>query len=245
MNDVVLSVVSHAQDHLVNQLLDDIAVHASQPSLLVTHNLPGGQVQHHGLTDIRFIENPVAQGFGENHNAAFKYCDQQFFCVINPDIRFAVDPFPAILACFDDPKVGVVAPRVLSPEGYVEDSARAFPTPVGLLSKMLRISNGAYHIEGNKPVPVEWVAGMFMVFRAEAFRDVGGFDEDFFLYYEDVDICTRLWKSGWTVIQHPGVSVIHDAQRTSRRNLRYMKWHITSMLRYFWKHIGRLPKISK
>jgi hypothetical protein len=83
---------------------------------------------------------------------------------------------------------------------------------------------------------------MFMLFRAEAFQDIGGFNEEFFLYYEDVDICARLWKAGWKVVLHPGVSVIHDAQRASRHNPRHMAWHLSSMARYFWKHSGRLPK---
>lgn len=83
-----------------------------------------------------------------------------------------------------------------------------------------------------------------MLFRAEAFRDVGGFDGAFFLYYEDVDICARLWQAGWKVIYHPGISIIHDARRSSRRDPHYMRWHAASMLRYLWKHYGRLPKHS-
>jgi N-acetylglucosaminyl-diphospho-decaprenol L-rhamnosyltransferase len=87
------------------------------------------------------------------------------------------------------------------------------------------------------------VAGMFLLFRAEAFRDVGGFDAKFHLYYEDVDICARLWKSGWKVMCDPGVTVVHEAQRASRHNFRYMRWHAASMARYFGKHLGRLPLV--
>ena len=83
---------------------------------------------------------------------------------------------------------------------------------------------------------------MFMLFRAEAFFRVGGFDEDFFLYYEDVDICTRLWKDGSRVLACPGAQVIHEARRASRRNVRYMRWHAASLLRYLGKYWLRLPK---
>lgn len=83
-----------------------------------------------------------------------------------------------------------------------------------------------------------------MLFRSEDFRRLQGFDEKFFLYYEDVDICARAWKSGMKVLACPSVSVIHDAQRASRRNLQHMKWHAASMMRYFWKHAGRLPPVS-
>src|SRR5690606_14674162 len=93
------------------------------------------------------------------------------------------------------------------------------------------------------PIPVDWAAGMFMLFRAEAFEAIGGFDEGFHLYYEDVDICTRLWIAGWKVMLHPGVQVVHDAQRTSHRNFRYMRWHVSRKARYLRKPTGGLPKI--
>jgi len=79
---------------------------------------------------------------------------------------------------------------------------------------------------------VDWVAGMFMLFRGDAFRAVGGFDEHFFLYYEDVDICRRLGLFGLATLYVPGVTVIHDAQRESRRNLRLMRIHAASAARY-------------
>jgi hypothetical protein len=87
----------------------------------------------------------------------------------------------------------------------------------------------------------EWVAGMFMMFRNSAYKKLNGFDEHFFLYYEDVDICVRAWKVGLKVLACPSVSVVHDARRESRRNIRYLWWHLTSMIRYFVKHWGRLP----
>jgi GT2 family glycosyltransferase len=84
-----------------------------------------------------------------------------------------------------------------------------------------------------------------MLFRSEAFADVGGFDERFFLYYEDVDICARLWNAGWKVVLQPSVSVVHDARRSSHRDLRYASLHARSMMLYFSKHLGRLPDINR
>lgn len=246
MNNVTLSVVSHRQGDMVNDLLGDAARYAPNLDVLLTRNVPEHVSIHGaGLQSFRQLENANAKGFGANHNAAFQHCDSPFFCVANPDVRLLNDPFPELLACMDDPKVGLVAPRVIDPSGNAEDSARYFPTPVNLAAKMLHLDEGRYPVVGDVPMAVDWVAGMFMLFRAEAFRDIGGFDEDFFLYYEDVDICARLWKAGWKVMLHPGVSVIHAAQRSSRRNPRYTAWHISSMARYFAKHLGRLPRIRQ
>jgi len=75
---------------------------------------------------------------------------------------------------------------------------------------------------------------MFMLFRADTYREIDGFDERYFLYYEDVDICARLRQRGYDVRLVPAASVIHAARRDSHRRARYLAWHIRSTLR-FWR----------
>lgn len=246
MNKVCMSVASHRQGGLVSDLLGDVARYSPKLDVLLTCNMPEQAVMRSaGLQSFRRFDNANPQGFGANHNAAFQHCDSPYFCVANPDVRLLNDPFQELLTCMDDPKVALVAPRVIDLAGNAEDSARYFPTPLNLAAKMLHLDESRYPVVGDAPMTVDWVAGMFMLFRAQAFREIGGFDDGFFLYYEDVDICARLWKAGWKVMLHPGVSVIHAAQRTSRRNPRYMAWHLSSMSRYFAKHLGRLPRIGQ
>ena len=80
---------------------------------------------------------------------------------------------------------------------------------------------------------MDWIAGMFMIIPRAVFSEVGGFDhERFFMYYEDVDICRRVRNLGYEIVYDPSQSVIHDAQRASRRSFQHMKWHLTSMFRY-------------
>jgi GT2 family glycosyltransferase len=74
---------------------------------------------------------------------------------------------------------------------------------------------------------------MFMLLDSKAFRTLGGFDERFFLYYEDVDLCCRIRLAGCSLTICPAVNVVHDARRASHRNLRFMKWHLASMIRFF------------
>lgn len=242
-----LSIVSHGQAGLANLLLDDLDKVMKPDRLILTINTADAQaLQPRGL-DAQMINNSHPMGFGANHNQAFQQTSEPFFCVCNPDIRLPTDPFPALLDAMKDPSVGVVAPMVLNPAGLTEDSARHFPTPMGLVRKALWGEDGRYPMAAaasgpHPPQPVDWAAGMFLFFRASAFRDVGGFDDKFHLYYEDVDICTRLWDAGWKVMLHPGASVIHSAQRASHRNPRYMAWHATSMARYFLKHMRRPPR---
>lgn len=152
--------------------------------------------------------------------------------MLNPDICLKENPFPELIASFSNPKVALVAPKIITPEGQVEDSVRKFPTLRSLVSKAVGGSNGTYSALNSSP---DWVAGMFMIFRSDVFREIGGFDEKFFLYYEDVDICWRLRQKGYEIKLIPSVEVIHDARRESRKNWRYARWHLASMARYLIK----------
>jgi GT2 family glycosyltransferase len=133
----------------------------------------------------------------------------------------------------NDETIGVVAPLVLNGDGGVEDSARRFPNPIAILSKVIGFKfQNPYVLNGSKMYP-DWVAGMFMLFRADTFREINGFDDKYFLYYEDVDICARLTNENKHVVLCSNSKVIHLAQRASHRNLKYLSWHIASMVRFF------------
>lgn len=240
-----LSVVSHRQNRLAGLFLNDLEQVKGIDELVFTENLAEGGIELPAHIPSRLITNPSPLGFAGNHNQAFIGNPHPYFCVANPDLRLLSDPLPRLLACFDDPQVGVVAPLVLSPAGLPEDNARHFPTPWSLGKKLVGMDDGRYHFEPtaqSSPHPIEWAAGMFLLFRTEAFRDVGGFDAKFHLYYEDVDICARLWRTGWKVVCETGVTVVHEAQRASRHDPLYMRWHAASMARYFGKHLGRLER---
>lgn len=235
---VTISVVSHRQIDLVVELLANVRDYCKSDALelIVTLNLPENLpfTEQEYSVPVRVIRNTFPLGFGENHNQAFKQSAGRYFCVINPDIQFNQDPFPALLACLQDLSVGVIAPVVVGPNGEIDDSARRFPGPVKILCKALGGCRGSdYQIKDEIVFP-DWVAGMFMLFRREVFEKLGGFDERYFLYYEDVDLCARLRLSGYEVALCQEARVIHHAQRSSHRNLKYMKWHLTSMLRYFF-----------
>jgi N-acetylglucosaminyl-diphospho-decaprenol L-rhamnosyltransferase len=239
--DLSISLASHGQGILVNQILDDLRTHQVHVDTILTCNtFEEEAINIEGLNRVKRVDNLVRRGFSTNHNLAFQQISSNYFCITNPDIRLPVNPFPDLLEILKDPQVGVVAPLVLDENQVLQDSARIFPDPWNLALKLLRIYDGRVSLHSQKPTPVDWVGGMFMIFNSNAFREIGGFDEKYFLYYEDVDICARLWKSGYKVILHPGVNVVHSARRMSHKNIKYMYWHISSMLRYFRKHLGRL-----
>jgi GT2 family glycosyltransferase len=92
-----------------------------------------------------------------------------------------------------------------------------------------------------------WIPGLFMLFRSEAYREIGGFDERFFMYGEDFDICARTQLAGWKLQVAEDLLARHDAQRASRSSHRHLYWHVTSLLKVwssaaFWRFRGALRK---
>ena len=127
----------------------------------------------------------------------------------------------------------VGAPIIINQEGLQEDNIRHFPTPVSIAAKAMGLWPRIEYSQRTQPFCAEWVAGMFMVFKPKCFEAIGGFNECYFLYYEDVEICARLSLHGYDILACPSIAVVHDAQRESHRRLRYMRWHLQSMLRFF------------
>ena len=235
-----ISIVSHGQRDLVGALFGDLARLKLDSEILLTLNLPEPEPPPSAMP-LRVIRNSVPKGFGANHNSAFDLAQGEYFCVLNPDVRVAADIFtPLIGELRKQPRLGLIAPKVITPAGELEDSARRFPTMGSLALKSLGIDRRLAFAESALAYP-DWIAGMFMLFPRSVFREAGGFDPGYFLYYEDADLCARLRKLGYDVGYCPAVSIVHDARRTSRRSLRYLRWHLQSMLRFLTRRaMGRL-----
>ena len=233
--DITVSVISHRQNALVNLLLEDLQrVCPDRIVLVITQNTPDPSALTTGALacPTEVISNPGVKGFGANHNAAFERCRTPYFCVINPDVRLPSDPFPALAACLETESAGAAGPLVCNPAGIAEDSARRFPTIGSLMHKALVARPGPDYPTDRGPQTVDWIGGMFMLLRSDAYRAVDGFDEAYFLYYEDVDLCRRLQAAGKSVTYQPAARVVHDARRASRRDPRLAIHHLRSVLRF-------------
>lgn len=232
---VSISIVSHMQIQLVRELLQDIqSLCATTVEVILTINMPEEEINPADYPfSLTVIRNKMPKGFGANHNAALRFANGDLFCILNPDIRLACDPFPSLISAMERFEAAIAAPVVVNASGEVEDSARRFPTPFSLMLKAIGRPGGqAYDLHGDVIYP-DWVGGMFMLMPTELYRRLDGFDESYFLYYEDVDLCARAYLQGLTVILVPTVSVIHHARRSSHRSFRYLKWHLASISRFF------------
>jgi N-acetylglucosaminyl-diphospho-decaprenol L-rhamnosyltransferase len=232
-----ISIVSHGQGALVEPLLKDLSSADfrgfASVELFVTLNLPEDE-SFLSACDLayRVIRNPRPIGFGANHNQAFACSDCDYFLVLNPDIRLGSLLFGDLLDHGRD-GFGVMAPRVVSSMGEVEDSCRRYPTISRVLKRVgFSKSTADYPQSASNIIEVDWIAGMFMLFDSEAFKRVAGFDTRYFMYLEDADICRRLNRCGLSVLYDSSQKIVHDAQRNSFKNGQHFKWHLRSMVRF-------------
>ena len=232
---ITLSIVSHGQASMIECLLRDLAK-LKNPNIevIITVNISEDESIYGDYPfSLLFIRNDAPRGFGANHNYAFSQSTTKWFAVVNPDIRINSLNFQVLMSPFESQAVGAVAPIVFSGDGSLEDSARKFPTVTRLTRRILLGQRNTDYKICAIPFSVDWVAGMFVVFRRDAFHGVGGFDDRrFYMYLEDADICRRIGKKGWQVILNPDAKVIHMAQRASRHNLKHMRWHAVSAFRF-------------
>jgi len=256
---ICFSIVSHGHGELLHHLLAELN---AQPPLfgarvVVTLNLADEVLNAipYDRLDLCVLRNENPKGFAANHNAAFALCNAPWFGILNPDLVLVnEEPFSTMLARIADhpysADVGLIAPRVLTAEHNVEDSVRANLTPWDLLRRA---------IGGRNPLMVQdidsrcnafyWVAGMCMLVRSNAFRSIGGFDERFFLYCEDYDLCARLYSAGWSIRVDTQATIIHEARRDSHRVGRHLRMHVVSLVKVwlsvaFW-HATLLPPKSR
>lgn len=206
---------------LLAQLLGSKAI----SHVVVTHNLSAEPVPA-PVTGwpFQFTElfNVLPAGFSANHNRAFSHCDSEFFCVLNPDVELHdAAIWERLLEQARLPGVGCTYPVLLNADGTRQENEREAASPLALIRR---------HLLKLPQRRVDWVSGAFWLVCAEAWRDLGGLDEHYYLYCEDTDFCLRLQLAGWRLAR-ADASAIHDAGWGSRSLGEHLVWHVRSLLR--------------
>ena len=246
---ITVSIVSHGQLALILPLLEQLDAHCAPAiaRVVLTHNIPephqpdllAGRAWRFALER---IHNARAHGFGANHNAAFArdaaLGGSDWFLVLNPDMRFDADVLTPLRE-MAQPRDGLLAPRILEPGKAGPEPHRRLITPREILTRR----KPGYAT----PAQPDWIPGLFMLFRSEAWRAIGGFDERFFMYGEDFDICARLRLAGWHIRIAEHLLARHEAQRASHRSARHLQWHLSSLARVwgsgaFWRYRALLGR---
>jgi GT2 family glycosyltransferase len=202
---------------------------------------------------IELVERSTNEGFATGVNLGAARGRAEYVLLLNPDCVAGGDAIERLVSfAADHRNVAVVGPRILNPDGTVQGSARRFPGWSTFIAG--RSSWLTRHFPGNPlsrwnlpvldeitgPVEVDWISGACMLIRRDAFHRVSGMDEQFFLYWEDADLCKRLGQDGWRTIYLPTATIEHACGRSSIHAYResLAAFH-ASAFTLFRKHAGR------
>lgn len=203
--------------------------------------------------DIDYIPNSKNLGFSKAANIGIRHSTGRYFLLLNPDTRLK-NNVAMLLAGFLDqhPDVGIAGGKILNDDESIQFSCRSFPSyktaffnRYSLLTRIL--PGNKYSTEyinpldsHNKTAAVDWLSGSCMMLRKQALEVVGLFDEDFFMYCEDVDICRRMKLLGWKVVYYPEAIIYHTIGRSSSQNkINAVIERHKSMWTYYKKYFNR------
>jgi hypothetical protein len=250
-----ISIVAHGHGNQVLDCLGTFSAWAtnffSLVEVCVTLNIPEPALER-SIREAKWpfrisvTVNSKPLGFGSNHNQALRDSDAAWFMIVNPDVRFRPaeghSGFSPVWLENMQANVGLVWPVQLDHHGASSDCARPLPTPRRVLVRFLR---RLFHVRASTHAaePIDWVNGACAIVRSQAFRQIGGFDERYFMYCEDVDLCLRLQLAGWHLVEAP-FSVVHPGQRESQRRFWLFCCHIRSLMRlwtsrFYWRYVFR------
>lgn len=196
---------------------------------------------------VRYIHS-INRGYGAGHNIAISEAmelEATYHVVINPDIYFEEGVLEQLMKYMDaHEKVGLVMPKVLYPNGELQYLCKLLPGPSDLLLRRffpwkcwLENKNKRYELrfaDYNQEMEVPSLSGCFMFIRISVLKQVGGFDERYFMYAEDLDLCRRIGQVAQTMY-YSKVSIFHNYAKGSYKNYKLLKYHICSVIKYFNK----------
>lgn len=228
--------------------------HATNIEVIVSDNgSTDGSVEfiRRSYPSIRVLENGANLGFAKGNNAGICASRGEYVLILNPDTIIHDGSLDKLVAFADrHAEAGAFGCRVLNYDGTYQVSARLFPTiwrywvkalylrRLGRFSKLF-VYEEYRDWKGERERLIDWQSGCCVMFRADLLKRLGGFDEQFFYHFEEVDLCRRVWNAGYPVIFTPEAVITHlGGQSVSRFPVRFEIEKHRSRYRYFYKHFG-------
>jgi N-acetylglucosaminyl-diphospho-decaprenol L-rhamnosyltransferase len=249
-------VVNHDAGEVLGTFLASLRTrpHAGDPDgdrNLVTEVIVVDNASSDGSSDgvdddpaVRVVRTGANLGYGAGANRGIALADAEFVLVSNPDVSVHPGAIAALVEAFaDDPTLAIAGPEILAVDGTRYASGRRFPSLataaghalIGILAPGNRFTR-RYRMDDldrSTTVAVDWVSGACFLARGRALKELGGFDESYFMYVEDLDLCWRAHRAGWGVAYVPTAVVTHiQGQSTARRPYRMLAAHHRSAFHF-------------
>jgi len=237
----------------LDQLIQSIQLEAPAKIIVVDNNSADSSISIlKKFTAVQVIENVENRGFGAAANQGIAVAETSNVLILNVDVYAqpgAITALEEFLAENND--AGTVAPRLSFPDGSLQLSCRSFPTPFTLflyLSFLDRIFPTKYRLRAKDHETtrsVEQPMGAALMIRKKVLDQIGGFDETFFLYMEDVDLCERIIREGWKIYYYPAAEFIHYAGGSSRQDWYRSQLDFIRSAQLYFRKKGYQPFLFK
>ncbi len=222
---------------------------------VVDNNSVDGSVAHirRRFPEVKLIENKQNLGFAKANNLALRQAKGDFIVIINPDTVVQEDTFEKLISFFNShPDAGAATCKIINPDGsFSVDCRHSIPTPLIAFWKVVGLSKlfpqsrvfakyNLTYLDPNQTYPVPAISGSFMMFRREVIDQVGLFDERFFMYCEDIDLCHRINLAGFKIYYVPTSQIIHyKGESTKKNNLDYVVTFNKALYKFFRKYYAQ------
>ena len=237
----------------LKRVIDSYFTYPGKKQLFLVDNSPTDSLKEivkiYPNNDIYYIFNNENMGYGKAHNIAIKKSIEQglsYHIILNPDIIIEKGSLEKLTEYMEQhPEVGNIMPKIIYPNGELQYLCKLLPSPIDLIfRRFIPIKrwkdaiNERYELHSfgyDKIKNIPNLSGCFMFLRTEALKRVGLFDENIFMYLEDIDLNRRI-HSKYKTIYYPDAIVIHEHQKESYKNRKLLKAHIQSAIYYFNKY---------
>lgn len=241
-----ISVVSHNHDDMIANS-DTLQNLAKNHKVVIKANTQPTEslINYCNESDIYLLVGTQTKGFGANNNEVFRYAELElcmseddFFLVLNPDVDVSVTSINNLLDCArkDNSPISTINLYRDKDCSIYDNAVRKFPSLLNPIKSLLGIKRDDYYDKSqiNVPTLVDWAAGSFLLFQSKCFKELDGFDERYFMYFEDADICKRAHKQSNFVTYYPHISAIHYAAFENRNIFnKHSVYYLRSYSYYF------------
>lgn len=241
---IYISVVSHGHAKLIEELL---CLHklCHEFHVILKSNTPGESFDElTNQSNFHFLDLNYGCGFGHNNNIVFDFCtknlnmsNDDYFIVLNPDVVITASEINRLVELMDQDNAVIASINLYKDTNFqiYDNSIRNFPSLLNFAGSFLGLKNTSIINKDEllDPCYIDWAAGSFLCFKSHHYLKLRGFDERYFMYCEDVDICYRSRNLGFPVTYYPSVKATHLAKHENRKILsKHFYWHLFSAARF-------------
>ncbi|ENM5855482.1 glycosyltransferase family 2 protein [Vibrio mimicus] len=252
-----ISVINHNHDEII--CASDTLKNLSLQHIVVirSNTEPTEELKRYSKkSGIHLVTGDTPLGFASNNNAVFRFCKDEldlsnddYFLVLNPDVDITPDSIMALLSLSNEYNSDISAINLFKDQNLTEydNSIRRYHTISSPLKSLFGYERTDIYNKDDikQPIKINWAAGSFLLIKSSSYDRLRGFDESYFMYFEDADLCTRANSLGMSVIYFPNIKAVHYASHMNRNIFsKHFIWYSISAFRYHFKKFLSLIKMN-